>query len=439
MKELVVRRMQRYIRIAFFAALVASLTGLSLGCENASSDQAGSNDSTNVATGEGDSTKTGNSSKNKRARKERTTSVRVSNTFRGDLVVPVIAEGTIRARHSAEIGTEIAGRIVRIAIDEGAYVRRGALIAKLDDREYAVAAEEAQSKYFESLSLLAIEEESLDIARRPTHIQEQIDELDKLERNGSITRDERLAREIKIDLDALKQGHYRLDVVSARSGIAAARAAVQRAKLSLERTEIRAPFSGVITGLGVSRGEQVSLGQKLCTLVNTTDIEAEVGVLESDIGHLERGREALLVVPALGDTFSVVVDVISPHFDRESRTCEVLLRVKNTEQRLRPGMFVRALIAGESFTDRLIVPKEAVLTRDGRPLVFKVDGDRAKWLYISVGEQNDHLVEVTKVLQGGTLVADDPVIVADHLTLAHDAKVKIKKTLPIRDPWTHQN
>ncbi|MCK5407612.1 MAG: efflux RND transporter periplasmic adaptor subunit, partial [Candidatus Krumholzibacteria bacterium] len=143
----------------------------------------------------------------------------------------------------------------------------------------------------------------------------------------------------------------------------------------------------------------------------------------------------LITIPALGDTLRAQVDVISPQFDRDSRTCQVLLRLKNEDGRLRPGMFVRAIIAGEIFAERLLVPKEAILTRDGRPLLFTIEDNRAKWLYVQLGQQNDALVEVERVLQGGTLGEGDPVIVSDHLTLAHDAKVKIKKTLPVHDPW----
>ena len=126
---------------------------------------------------------------------------------------------------------------------------------------------------------------------------------------------------------------------------------------------------------------------------------------------------------------------MSPHFDRETRTCQVLIRLKNENGRLRPGMFVRALIAGETFRDRLLVPREAILTRDDRPLLFKIEDGRAKWLYVQLGENNNDLVEITRVLQGGQLAPNDKVIVSDHLTLTHDTKIKVKKTLPIKDPW----
>jgi len=403
----------------------------------AKSGEEGSNsdgEETAEASSDGDAEK--KEEKPKKKPRERSTSVTASKAYKGDLVIPVIAEGTIRARHTAEIRTEIAGRITKIPAREGQSVRKGTLLAKLDDRELLMAKEEARAKYLQAVSLLAIEQDSLEIPTRPEHLQKQVDELVAQERRGELTRQERMLREVALDVQAIKDGYYRTDVMSARSGIAEALADVERASLRLEQTEIRAPFSGVVTGLELSPGEQVNALQTFCTLVNNTDIEAEVGVLESDIGKLETGRNALLFVPALNKHFEVTVDVISPAFDRESRTCEVLLRVKNVDGKLRPGMFARALIAGETFTERILVPREAILTRDGRPLLFKVEDDRAKWLYLKLGPQNDTVVEIERVLQGGPLNVDDLVVVSDHLTLSHDAKIKVKKVIPIDDAWS---
>ena len=433
---------------AFPALLVVALLGFPLiGCgsggtaDGADSTQAASSDESggDKADGSASADSTAEKSKKKKKPRERTTSVNVAEAYRGDLIIPVIAEGTVRARHSTEIRTQIAGPIVKTHAREGQALRKGQLIVKLDDREYEVAAEEARASYVRAISLLAIEEESFDVPDRPTELQTQIEELQRLEKKGVITREERLAREIALDVAAVKDGHYRLDILASRSGVATARAALERARINLERTEIRAPFSGVVTGLLLSDGEHVTIGQMICTLVNNTDLEAEVGVLESDIGFLDIGRTALLTIPALHDTLDVTVDVISPRFDRDSRTCQVLLRLKNAGGKIRPGMYVRAIISGQRFPNRLLVPKEAILTRDGRPLLFKVEDKRAKWVYLQLGRQNDDVVEVDQVLQGGSLSPGDRVIINNHLTLSHDAKVKVKKTVPVRDPWSHVN
>ena len=373
----------------------------------------------------------------KAEKKERAVTVNAARAIRADLVRPVIAEGQLRARHSAEIRAEVAGKIMRAPVEEGQPVKRGTLLLKIDDREYEMAAEEARARYLQTLSLLTIEDADVDtsVAQDAQEMRDQFADLERLEKSGKISRDERLAREIGLDVQALKDGKFRGEIAAARSGVSVARADLERARLNLERTEIRAPFDGVVSGLTLSPGEQVMVNQSLFTLVDNVNIEAEVGVLEADVGKIAPGGTAILAIPALGDTIPARVDVVSPQFNRESRTCQVLMRVKNDDGRMRPGMFARALIAGERFTDRLLVPREAVLTRDGRPLVFKVEDGRAKWLYVELGEANDRLVEITGVLQGGTLEPGDRVVVSDHLTLAHDAKIKVRKTVAVDDPW----
>lgn len=434
-------------RCALFALFVFSLSIAAVGCGSSTGDAAGG-DSTavdvgggsmeseaeNLGQGEGQEAEE-TEEEEKASKQEKATTVNASEVLRANLVKPVIAEGMIRARHTAEIRAEIGGRVIAVHVQEGDAVRRGQLIVKLDDREYEVASEEARADYLQALSLLAIEEDDISYQELAEEIRDEFSDLERLERTGKISREERMAREVELDVKALKDGKFRLEVAAARSGVSKARAALERARLNLEHTEIRAPFDGVITGLTLSKGQLLTLNEVICSIVDNVNIEAEVGVLEADLGFIEVGRRALLAVPALRETLQVQVDVVSPQFDRESRTCNVLLRVNNASGNLLPGMFVRALIAGETFSDRLLVPREAVLTREGRPLVFKVEDDHAKWLYVALGESNDSMSEITKVIQGGTLDPGDKVVVSDHLTLAHDAKIKVRRTVKANDPW----
>lgn len=437
-------------RLVCAAAVAAFLVPGCSGKKNSSGADSTGTDSTSLGTVkgsmEGDAENFGqrggkgagaDSSASKPKPRERAVTVNVAPAIRGDLVQPVIAEGHIRARHSAQLLAEVAGKITRVLAQEGQSVKKGQLIVKLDDREYEAASEEARARYLQALSLLTIEDADIDttLAGQARDARDQFADLERLERTGKITRDERLAREIAIDVQSLKEGKFRGEIAAARSGVSVARADLERARLNLERTEIRAPFDGVITGLTLSAGQQITLNQTICTVVDNLNIEAEIGVLEADVGKIVPGSPAILAVPALGDTVDVTVDVVSPQFDPSTRTCQVLLRVRNVDGRLRPGMFARALISGARFKDRLLVPREAILTRDGRPLLFKVDGDRAKWLYVDLGESNDRLVEIKHVLQGGTLDPGDRVVVSDHLTLTHDARIRVRRTVPTTDPW----
>jgi RND family efflux transporter MFP subunit len=392
--------------------------------------EAGKQEGEGEAEGEGG----GEEGEAKQAR-ERATTVNVAKVFRGPLVVPVIAEGSIRARRKADVSAEVSGRVLKLYVEEGRQVRKGDKLAELDGREYAIAAEEAHARYLNALGAISVEQEKIESSATADSLQAQLSALEEREKKGEITREQRRKMELELGIEALRGGTFRRELIEARTGLTQARADEERAQLNLSRTVIRAPFTGVVGNLDITEGHNLSVGQTICSLVDNVDVEADVGVLESELGGLQVGRPALLVLPALEETLRVKVDVINPEIDPTSRTCRVLMRVKS-DGSVRPGMFVRAAIAGKIYEDKLLLPNEAILTRDGRPLVFRVESDQAKWVYVKLGLRNDQFSEIESVLQGGPLDVGTLVVVSDHLTLSHDAKVKVRRVVDSQVAWT---
>ena len=145
------------------------MAGCSKDTDSSDTNQDKDADTTEVAAGkekDADGTETAKDSdgdkKKKKKKRDRATAVNAAKVFRGDLVVPVIAEGTIRTRQSADVRAEIGGRLVRIFVEEGQSVRKGQKIAELDSREYQIAIEEAHARYLSAIGQIAVEEEMLE-------------------------------------------------------------------------------------------------------------------------------------------------------------------------------------------------------------------------------------------------------------------------------------
>jgi RND family efflux transporter MFP subunit len=369
-------------------------------------------------------------------RKEKAISVDVAEIRRGDLVIPIFADGAIRTPRSVEVRTKISGELIDVRVRDGDLAEEGQLIAKIDPRQYVLALEESRSRHLQALSQIAAEGDTLEgIGEAGVEFAQRKDDLDRKLEEGTLTRAQFQARLLESEFEAMQKGAFRQEVLQQRTGLAEALVSEERAKLDLENTEIRAPFAGIVQGLTVVPGEIVSVGAPICRIYDNRRLEAAVHVLEADLGNLEEGRPTLLSIPGARDTIAATVDVISPFLDAESRTCEVLIRFENPSGRLRPGMFVRAEIAGWIHHDRLQAPKDAVLTRDDRTLLFKVEEERAKWLYVDTGLANADWVEILKVHSGGSLAPGDRVVVSNHLTLAHEAKLKVGSLRPHRDRW----
>lgn len=365
-------------------------------------------------------------------RRERSVTVNVARATTGDLVLPILAEGALEARHDVTLETELRGRVARVHVVEGERVKKGDLLVELDAREYRVALQEAEADYRESMARLAAEGDLQNLSGEDLAALTDIPPGTAAPATDDGTSMDAIVEEV----EAMREGAYRQEVMVARSGVSTARAALQRARLDVERTQFRAPFDGVVEDLTDTLGEQLPVGTPVCRIVDDQALVARLEVLESDLRGLVQGRPVILGIPSLADTVRATVDVVGSTVDPDSRTCHVLLFVENPDGRRKPGMYVRAAIAGDTRADELLVPNEAILTRDGRPLLFKVEGDRAKWLYVQLGARNDAVVAITRVSQGGTLAAGDSVVVSNHLTLAHEAKVKVRRAVPLADPWS---
>ncbi len=349
----------------------------------------------------------------------------------GDLIITLKSPGEAVTNLNIVMKAEVSGMIKKLNVEESKHVTKGDLLVELDDEELRLNLERQEAERLRVLSEYLVEKRFADQGElSPTvdaeKVQKARDKYEiarKLYRAGQISRVEYEEATKEYEMVLIESGEMKEEILAATKNLTQREIGVREAQLNLEKTKIRAPFSGIVFDIQVSPQEHVTVGNEFFTLVNIDKIQVQARVLESEIGKMQVGREVDLKFSAYpGKVFEGKVKAISPIVNPEDRTCKVTIEVGNSEEEIKPGMHTDVEIAADIYTDRLLIPQDAVLVRTGRKLVFVVEEGIAKWRYIEVGLENEDYAEILDGVKEGEVV-----IIEGHFTLAHDARVRIEK------------
>ncbi len=343
--------------------------------------------------------------------------------IKGDLIKSISANGLVKAFNELDMVSNITGYIDKIYIYEGKPVNKGDLLLKFDDKEYKIAISEAEVNLMNAkieYGFISREEvQNIDL-KTADSIRTKLALLETKLKNKEISEDEYLNTKEKLDLALIFTGAKRDEVLLNKSGMTTALNLLNRARLNFSYTEIIAPFNGVVADFNLVDKQRINAGEKLFKLLDISKLKVEVGILENEIANIKVGNNAEVKLIALpGKTFRGKVININPLIDPETKTCRVTVEIPNSDRIIKPGMFASVNIESEILKNRILIPKEALLVRDKRNLVFTAEDNLAKWHYIQIGEQNDKFIEV---IEG--VIPGDKVIVEGHYNLAHDSNIK---------------
>jgi RND family efflux transporter MFP subunit len=210
-------------------------------------------------------------------------------------------------------------------------------------------------------------------------------------------------------------------IASDKSGLTEAKINLESAQNNYQNTTLKAPFKGVIANMRLKEHSMVSLSEVFCTLIDNSVFNAEFQVLESEIGNITLGQSVLAIsfsadsIPKTG-----IVTEINPLVD-ENGLITVRAQIKNINKNLYEGMNVRITIR-KACPQRLVLPKQAVLQRQGKEVVFSLENGHAIWNYVKTGDENSDYYTIVEGLKPGMKI-----IISNNLNIGHDAEVEVAK------------
>jgi HlyD family secretion protein len=346
----------------------------------------------------------------------RTAVARDATSGGGDHTV-LNASGYVTARREATVSSKVTGKVTEVLIEEGMKVTNGQVLARLDDSNVKTSLDVAQAQLASANAALAETEAQLKDAdqefRRTTelakqHIASQSD-LDLAESN---------ARALQAHL-----AQQKLDVIVAERQVA-------MWQQQMDDMVICAPFDGVITTKDAQPGEMISpvsagggfTRTGIGTIVDMSSLEIEIDVNESYINRVEPGQPVEATLDAYPDwKIPCKVIAIIPTADRDKSTVKVRVAFDQLDKRILPDMSVKVAFrenGGSAASHAVIVPKNSVLNRDGRDVVFVVQDGHAERRAVAVTDtQNDDSVLSAGVAAGEKVIVDAPADLKDGMAV----------------------
>ena len=290
----------------------------------------------------------------------------------------VYASGTVVANEEVSLQSESAGRLLQLNITEGAYVKRGTLIAKIDDRDLKA-----------QLKKLTFEEE---LAAQTEVRQKKL-----------------------LDIDAISKEEYDLSL----NKVSTLSADRELLEVQISKTQVRAPFSGYIGFKNVSVGAYLTPGVSIATMVQTNPIKIDFTIPEKYASLMAKGQEVSFEVDGQTKAFDAKVTAIDPQVDEDLRTLRVRAIAANRERKLLPGMFVRLSVPLGS-EQSIMIPTESIVPILKGKMVYLFKDGIAQEAEITTGVRDDQRVQVREGLSVG-----DTIIVSALMSIKPGSAIHI--------------
>ncbi len=291
-------------------------------------------------------------------------------------------DGVVEARRQATLSAEVAGTVESVYFDVDDRVEAGEVVLRIRDQEYRARLQKAQG---------ALDEAEANLRQ----VELEYKRSEDLRRQKLIS---------QADFD--KAG---ANLAGARARRESARANLDEARVQLGHTVVKAPYSGVVVERFVEPGESVTPGQPIMSGYSSAELRVTAEVPQSLIDKLREHRSARVIRLEDGQSIGIINITIHPFADPQNHAFRVRFQLPDSPGGLYPGMLVNVALTTGS-TERLLLPREALVSRSEVNAVYVLDDDgRLSLRQVRPGNLYDDQVEILAGLDAGERVALDPV------------------------------
>ena len=304
--------------------------------------------------------------------------------------------GTLHARAAFDLAPKIGGRLEKLNVDVGDVVKKGQVVARLDDDELVHLVHQARAELGVTRAALA-EARSLVVVK-----QRQFERSERLFEKGIGAE-----MELEADRSQAEAQHARVQVAQAQVG--QSKAFLRAAEVRLAYTVVRADWNDgnlerVVGQRYASEGEMLAPNKPILSVLDISSLIAVVFTTEADYARLRLGQPVELAADAYpGRKFKGAIARIAPQFEQASRQARMEVTIPNPDQLLKPGMFARVEVEIARSENAILVPAQSVVTRSGRKGVFMVDPEKsvARFVPVHTGlAQGDRIQVLEPALSG---------------------------------------
>ena len=275
----------------------------------------------------------------------------------------IYINGNLVPDEEVNLSFETSGKIIKIYFDEGGYVKKGQLLAKVNDRPL-----QAQLQKLESQLKLA---------------------------EDRVYRQDALLKKDAVSQEALEQ---------VQTELATLHADIELVKANIELTELRAPFDGVIGLRQVSEGAYATPTTLIASLTKVSPLKVEFAVPERYASDITKGTNLTFNIEGKLNDYSAQVYAMESKIDPSTRTLPIRAIYPNTQRELLPGRYTSIKLKRAEIKDAIAIPSEAIIPEMGKDIIFLYKSGKAQPIEITRGIRTESEVQVIEGLQIGDTI-----------------------------------